>query len=482
MSASIDASSNPHGLLNKQAASRLLLRVSPAHKHLAMRQFGMQQVAAWIMVIGLVIANASEPVLPPRMVGTWALVFLASWLLRIVMFWPLYKLPPSRVAGSPLLTTLPFLSAVIGSVFWIWTIELFTGPALTMRELVMCIGFLSISISMTGMWPVTPLTSMVYYALLWAAFSYSLWRHETATLPALLAFNVIIAVILWLNVYVSILQVRSQLERANDLDRALGKQIETNEQLEALKSIACKTLDARSRFFTEASHDFRQRLHATKLWVASVMHEVEHVKKARWPLKRLSQDIDSLQAYVNDVLEFARMESVDADAKLAPVNIQSLFQALALNFENMSERQGINLRIRRARIAVNTDSSMLLRVLENLVSNALKYTRKDVLVCARRRGAHLSLEVWDQGPGIRDEAHQRIFDAFHREAEEDDEASKRLGLGLGLAIVKRFADRLGYTVEIRSTLGRGSLFRVLIPVAHINERFASLETQRGDTS
>lgn len=472
---------NPDGLLNMQAASRLFLRVSPAHKHLAMRQFAMQQVATWVTVIGLVVANASEPFLPPTMIWAWALTFLASWLLRMLMFAPLYKLPPSKVACSPLLKSFPFLSGVVACVFWAWTIELFTGPTLTMRELIMCIGFLSISISMTGMWPATPLTSMAYYVALWSAFSYSLWRHEAATLPALLAFNVIIAVILWLNIFVSILQVRSQIARANELDKALDKQIETNAQLEALRCAAYETLESRSEFFAEASHDFVQRLHATKLWMASVMHATKHVDPAQWPLTRLSQEIDSLQVYVNEVLEFARIESMDTGVQLAPTDIQSLFQELALNFENVSEHDGTDLRIRRARFVIATDASMLLRVLENLVSNALKYTKKGVLVCARRRGALLALEVWDQGPGIQHEAHQRIFDAFHRE-DEDGDTSKRKGVGLGLAIVKRFVTRMGYTVEVQSTLGRGTLFRVLIPAARISEAVAWRGTQRGGTS
>ncbi len=451
-----------------QGASRLLLTVSPAHKHLAMRQFAMQQVATWITVIGLSIAHAHEPFLPPEVISSWALTFLATWLLRMLMFSPLYRLPPAKIAASRFFASLPFLSGIVGSAFWIWTIELFTGPTLTMRELIMCIGFLSISISMTGMWPVTPLTSMAYYLVPWAAFSHSLWRQEAATLQTLLAFNVIIAVILWLNVYASILQVRAQIARADELDKALGKEIETNEELEALRQAACEALETRSKFFAEASHDFRQRLHATKLWVASVMHDTRHVKAVQWPLARLSQEVDLLQVYVNDVLEFARMESVDTEVHLASTELQSLFQKLALNFENIAGQHGTHLRIRRTQAVIETDAAMLLRILENLVSNALKYTRKGALVCARRRGEFLSLEVWDQGPGIWRGAHQRIFEAFHRELDHGD-TSKRKGVGLGLAIVKRFADRLGYAVEIQSTVGKGATFKVLVPAARINE-------------
>jgi signal transduction histidine kinase len=127
--------------------------------------------------------------------------------------------------------------------------------------------------------------------------------------------------------------------------------------------------------------------------------------------------------------------------------------------------KGTNLRFRRSRITLNSDFSMLLRILENLVSNALKFTRGGVLVCARRRGQFLAIEVWDQGPGIKPEAHQRIFDAFYQETEDGSAAGN--GVGLGLAIVKRFANRLGYQVEVRSALGKGTVFRVLVPAEAI---------------
>ena len=118
---------------------------------------------------------------------------------------------------------------------------------------------------------------------------------------------------------------------------------------------------------------------------------------------------------------------------------------------------------------VSTDASMLLRILENLVSNALKYTRHSILVCARRRGNCLALQVWDQGPGIQANAHQRIFEAFHREEEPDAYGRRHEGLGLGLAIVKRFADRLGYAVQVRSVFGKGSCFVVLIPMQCVEQ-------------
>jgi signal transduction histidine kinase len=218
-------------------------------------------------------------------------------------------------------------------------------------------------------------------------------------------------------------------------------------------------------FFSEASHDFRQQLHAAKLWVSSAKAATKDGGDAVRPLERLGQELNALQTYIDRVLDFARIEALDVGVQLERTSIQSLFQKLGLSFEGALARGERTLRFRRTSFVVRTDASMLLRILENLVSNALKYTRGSVLVCARRRGTCLALQVWDQGPGIKADAQRRIFEAFHREDDPDDERSHK-GSGLGLAIVKRFTDRLGYTVEVRSELGRGACFTVLIPIEH----------------
>ena len=450
---------DPVQVLEVPGRSRILLTVSPAHKHLAMRAFAMQQVVNWMTVIGLVAVHHSYPIVSSGALRQWGSVFLASWLLRMLMIAPLYRLPPSAVEKSPFLKILPLASGLVGSVFWVWTTQLFVGPVLSMRELMLFVGFLAISISMTGMWPVTPVTSMAYYLLLWSGFSHAFWVHETATLSALVALNCSVAAIIWLNVFVSIRQVDAQLARGIELGRALREVAKIEEQ----KNTVCKTLEARSAFSSEASHDFRQRLHAAKLWVLSAMAASKDDMGATRPLERLGRELDALQNYIDRVLDFARIEALDVNLQLGRTNIQSLFQKLDLSFENAAEFEGVSLRFRRTFFVIDTDAAMLLRILENLVSNALKYTRKSVLVCARRQGPHVALQVWDQGPGLKPDAYQRIFEAFHREDESAGGRSRK-GSGLGLAIVKRFADCLGYSIRVQSVLGRGSCFSVLIPV------------------
>jgi signal transduction histidine kinase len=99
--------------------------------------------------------------------------------------------------------------------------------------------------------------------------------------------------------------------------------------------------------------------------------------------------------------------------------------------------------------------------LENLIGNAVKFTRGGVLVAARRRAGSWCIEVWDQGPGIPEGSLNQIFAAFYQERAYAD--PQQVGVGLGLAIVKRFADGLKYALEVHSREGRGSVFKVSLP-------------------
>ena len=101
------------------------------------------------------------------------------------------------------------------------------------------------------------------------------------------------------------------------------------------------------------------------------------------------------------------------------------------------------------------------RVLENLVSNAIKFsTNHRVLVAARRREGAVAIQIWDQGPGIVPEAQAAIFTPFYQSSVGRKGVE---GVGLGLAVVKRFVDCLGYEIRVRSRVGRGTVMTVLVP-------------------
>jgi signal transduction histidine kinase len=454
-----EAAADPAASQSK--VSRSLINVTSAHRDLAFRQFVVQQIAYWLTVIGLIVTEASAPVLKDNMMEIWLIVTFVTWVIRALLFVPVYKLSQQAVKESLLLKLIPLMIIGIACFYWIWTIELFSGPRLTVRELFMCMGVLSISISMTGMWPVTPVAVIVYNVVLWGAFTISLYHNKLATWPVIVVFNLAVGGILCLNVFIASNQARDEREKrklVGDLNKDLQQ---ANEELETLKNHAYQKLDTRSRFFAEGNHDLKQQVHGFRVLVVAAQIAAKKGTDVDPALERLGQNLDSLEEWMTNILDFARTETLDANVKLRSMAVQTVFQKLNLHFEDISQAQGEQLHFRFTKLRVGTDASMLDRMLRNLISNALKFTRGRVLVCARQTKTGISLEVWDQGHGIKEETQMRIFDAYYQG--EQDGLVQKQGVGLGLAIVKRFATRLNYKVQFRSVVGRGTVFKILIP-------------------
>jgi signal transduction histidine kinase len=164
---------------------------------------------------------------------------------------------------------------------------------------------------------------------------------------------------------------------------------------------------------------------------------------------------------MTDVLEFARLESGILIPDRKVLRLQQVFQRIELQFEDISSARSVDLRVRATSLSLRSDGAMLVRILENLVSNAIKFTRARVLVAARRLHGNVHIEVRDRGDGIPPDCVDKIFDAFYQGQATQEDA--REGVGLGLAIVKRLADALGYRVEVISSPGRGTLMRLVVP-------------------
>src|SRR6185436_2333710 len=148
--------------------------------------------------------------------------------------------------------------------------------------------------------------------------------------------------------------------------------------------------------------------------------------------------------------------------------LQPLFDSLGMAFAPVAAKREVELVIVRTRAFVDTDPAFLRRILQNLLSNALRYGRSEgrphrVLLGCRREGDALRIEVKDNGPGIAADKQQMIFDEFVRLQPEDDRPRAERGLGLGLAIVDRIARMLDLPVRLASAPGAGSTFSVVVP-------------------
>ena len=134
----------------------------------------------------------------------------------------------------------------------------------------------------------------------------------------------------------------------------------------------------------------------------------------------------------------------------------------------LSREKGLELRVVPCTAVVRSDAALVERVVENFVSNAVRYTDEGkVLIGCRRRGDRLRIEIRDSGRGIPSDQRDAIFDEFYQVGNPGRDHSQ--GLGLGLSISKRVADILGHRIEVQSTPGKGSVFSVELPLSAAQE-------------
>ncbi len=253
----------------------------------------------------------------------------------------------------------------------------------------------------------------------------------------------------------------SALERANETLEA--RVAERTLELEDALERAERANASRSRFVAAASHDLLQPLSAAKLYLTSLGDDAIS-PAARGTLEKAQNALLSVEGILGALLDISRLEAGRVAVDMAPVALGPMFRALADEFTPIAALKGIELVIRPTEAVVISDRAYLRRILQNLISNAIRYTESGrVAVLTRRRGTMLRVEVRDSGTGIAEEDQELIFREFHR---LNAHASASEGMGLGLAIVERAAAVLGHPLGLRSALGCGSTFSVgLQPVA-----------------
>ena len=218
---------------------------------------------------------------------------------------------------------------------------------------------------------------------------------------------------------------------------------------------------AKSRFLAAASHDLRQPLQTLVLLQGLLAKRVED-EKAKALVRRLDETLGAMSGMLNTLLDINQIDAGTVKAQISRFPIKALLDRMRDEFSYHVQAQGLVLRVAPCSLYVDSDPQMLEQVVRNLLSNALKYTRKGriVLGCRRRNGG-LSIEVWDTGIGIPEADLKAIFDEYHQLNNPAREAS--LGFGLGLSIVQRMASLLGCQVRVRSTMGKGSVFAIDLP-------------------
>jgi Na+/proline symporter/signal transduction histidine kinase len=254
------------------------------------------------------------------------------------------------------------------------------------------------------------------------------------------------------------------LERSNEtLERRVRERTEELTRLNAALARAKGEADAanisKTKFLAAASHDILQPLNAARLYVTSLIERGG--REDRRLIDNIDASLEAVEEIFGALLDMSRLDTGALRPEFASFRIDELMRQIELEFAPLAATKGLNLTFVPCSLVVRSDRRLLRRLLQNLVSNAIKYTPAGrVLVGCRRQNDVVRIDVYDTGVGIPQSKWRDIFVEFHR---LDQGARIARGLGLGLSIVERVARVLGSRIELESESGRGSHFAVTIP-------------------
>ena len=258
-----------------------------------------------------------------------------------------------------------------------------------------------------------------------------------------------------------------ELERANEsLERRVQERTEEltllNSELGRAKAEADEANISKTKFLAAASHDILQPLNAARLYVTSLVERQRGGDDSQL-IGNIDASLDAVEEIFGALLDISRLDTGAMKTEKMNFRIDELFRQLEVEFTPLAQEKGLTLKFVASSMAVHSDRRLLRRLLQNLVSNAIKYTpRGRVLVGCRRRRGKLRIYVYDTGLGVPHGKKNAIFKEFHR---LDEGAKVARGLGLGLSIVERIARVLEHKITVASTVGRGSCFSVDVPIA-----------------
>ena len=264
------------------------------------------------------------------------------------------------------------------------------------------------------------------------------------------------------------------LERTNEsLEQRVRERTEQlmrlNDELGRAKLEADEANVSKTRFLAAASHDILQPLNAARLYATSLLERmdkdggVDPARQGQGLARNLDASLESVEEILTALLDMSRLDSGAMKSEASNFRLDDILRQLRIEFTPAAREKGLKLIFVPSNVAIRSDRRLLRRLLQNLISNAIKYTPKGrVLIGCRRMGTeNVRVEIWDTGIGIPEEKQTSVFREFERLTAG---ARTAPGLGLGLSIVERIGKVLDHPISLRSTLHKGSVFTVELPV------------------
>ncbi len=265
--------------------------------------------------------------------------------------------------------------------------------------------------------------------------------------------------------------IAAAIRDVTDRKQVEAELIVAREAADAARAIADRARECadranqgKSRFLATASHDLRQPLQTLELLTGALRRRVTD-PTASEALSQQTQAIDAMSRLLNALLDISKLESGAIKPEPADFTVAAIFEELRLEFASIAANKGVRLEIESCNDVVYSDPSLVEQILRNLVSNALKYTREGwVRMRCQHEAALVRIEVLDSGVGIPADQLPYIYDEFYQVGVSPN--TSRDGYGLGLAIVQRLVKLLTLKLDVRSEVGHGSAFSLLLPASN----------------
>ncbi|MBJ6132284.1 hybrid sensor histidine kinase/response regulator [Ochrobactrum sp. Q0168] len=249
-----------------------------------------------------------------------------------------------------------------------------------------------------------------------------------------------------------------------------------NQELARAQAAAEEANLGKTRFLAAAGHDILQPLNAARLYSTALSEKLGRSETSEFA-RNIDSSLEAVEAILGMVLDISRLDTGSLKPEVSVFRLDRLLSQIATDFTPLARKKALKLRVVPSSIVVKTDRNMLRRLIQNLVSNSIKYSRSGgILLGVRRRGAYGELQVLDTGIGIPQHKLKLVFREFTRLDEGMREAE---GLGLGLSIVDRIARLLGFPLSVRSVQAKGTTFTLRIPVSNEPVPVEETKSRRG---
>jgi Na+/proline symporter/signal transduction histidine kinase len=260
------------------------------------------------------------------------------------------------------------------------------------------------------------------------------------------------------------INIQQQLQQSKQhLESRVAKrtaQLETaNIALDGARQEAEKANDSKSKFLAAAGHDLMQPFNAASLFASLIKEKAPNQDIADMS-HNLIQSLNNAEELLSTLLDMTRLDSGVLTTNIQDFKLSELLTPLVKEFTILAQRKGIQLNYVPCTCCVTSDKKLLRRILQNLISNAVRYTESGkILIVAKRHNQHIKIRVYDTGKGIAEDQQKEIFKEFN----QLDKQNNNQGLGLGLTIVERISALLHHSINVTSSLNHGSCFEITVP-------------------